>query len=126
MAPSALSLGAGETGTYEISFTNSSADLYEWQFGSLSWADATHTVRSPLAVRPVPFIAPPAAIASGTSGNLQFDVQFGYTGTYEAIVQGLAPPFIEIDLPCGTRLRCGSETCSELVTDIISALKSKR
>ncbi len=39
---------------------------------------------------------------------------------------GLAPPFIEIDLPCGTRLRCGSETCSELVTDIIAALRSKR
>ena len=94
VTPSALSLGSGETGSYEISFANSSADLYEWQFGSLSWADATHTVRSPLTVRPVPFIAPPAAIASGTSGNLQFDVQFGYTGTYEAIVQGLAPPFI--------------------------------
>ncbi len=38
----------------------------------------------------------------------------------------LTPLCIEIDLPCGTRLRCGSETCSELVTDIIAALRSKR
>ena len=39
---------------------------------------------------------------------------------------GLSPPCIEIDLPCGTRLRCGSGTCSELVTDIIAVFRSKR
>ena len=36
------------------------------------------------------------------------------------------PPCIEIDLPCGTRVRCGSETDMELVTGIIAALRSKR
>jgi subtilisin family serine protease len=94
VTPSVLSLGPGETGSYEVSVATRSADLYEWQFGALSWVDAKHTVRSPIAVRPVPFVAPLQAIASGTSGNLQFDVQFGYTGTYETIVQGLAPPFV--------------------------------
>ena len=38
----------------------------------------------------------------------------------------LAPPCIEIDLPCGTRVRCGAETDMELVTGIIAALRSKR
>jgi transposase-like protein len=33
---------------------------------------------------------------------------------------------IEVDLPCGTRLRCGPETSAELVTTVIAALRSKR
>ena len=33
---------------------------------------------------------------------------------------------IEIDLPCGTRVRCGPETSAELVTSVIAALRSKR
>jgi len=32
-----------------------------------------------------------------------------------------APPCIEIVVPCGTRVRCGSETNMELVTGIIAA-----
>ncbi len=36
------------------------------------------------------------------------------------------PPCVEIDLPCGTRVRCGAETDMELVTGIIAALRSKR
>jgi transposase-like protein len=33
---------------------------------------------------------------------------------------------LEIDLPCGTRVRCGPETSAELVTSVIAALRSKR
>jgi hypothetical protein len=33
---------------------------------------------------------------------------------------------IEIDLPCGTSVRCGPETSAELVTSVIAALRSKR
>jgi len=42
----------------------------------------------------VPFVAPPEVVNRGTSGSLQFDVEFGYTGDYETLVQGLAPPFV--------------------------------
>ena len=38
----------------------------------------------------------------------------------------LTPQCIDIDLPCGTRVRCGSEASPELVTSIIAALRSKR
>ena len=33
---------------------------------------------------------------------------------------------IEIDLPCGTRVRCGPETGTELVASVIAALRLKR
>ena len=94
VTPSTLALAPGEVGRYEISLTARDAELYEWQFGSVNWVDANHTVHSPIAVRPVPFLAPPQAFGSGTSGNFEFDVQFGYSGTYETFVQGLAPPFV--------------------------------
>jgi subtilisin family serine protease len=97
VSPSVLSLGPGEVGTYDVRLSTSSADLFEWQFGSLTWSDATHRVRSPIAVRPVPFLAPLDTRATGRSGSLQFDVQFGYTGTYDASVDGLAAPFIVAD-----------------------------
>jgi len=38
----------------------------------------------------------------------------------------LTPLCIEIDLPCGTRLRCGPATNAELVASVIAALRSKR
>jgi len=92
--PSVLSLGAGETGVYDVTLSTVSAELYTWQFGSLRWVSPQHKVRSPIAVRPVPFIAPALAVGQGTNGALEFNVQFGYTGTYTATVQGLAEPFI--------------------------------
>ena len=92
--PSVLSLGTGETGVYDVTLTKVSAALHEWQFGSLSWSDNEHSVRTPIAVRPEPFIAPRVTLGSGASGNLRFEVQFGYTGTYTTAVAGLAAPHI--------------------------------
>jgi len=92
--PSVLSLGAGETGTYDVTLSAVSAPVHEWQFGSLSWVNALHTVRSPIAARPEIFAAPLHVAGNGTSGNLQFDVEFGYIGTYTATANGLAAPQI--------------------------------
>jgi subtilisin family serine protease len=92
--PSVLSLGSGETGIYDVTLSTVSADLQEWQFGSLSWVSPQHKVRSPIAVRPDLFAAPFDVIGSGIGGGLQFDVHFGYTGSYTATVDGLAAPQI--------------------------------
>jgi len=94
ITPSVLSLGTGEVGTYDITFSNRDAELYEWQFGAVTWADSQHSVRSAMAIRPVPFLAPVQVFGSGASGQLEFEVQFGYTGSYETRVEGLAAPFV--------------------------------
>ena len=92
--PSVLSLGAGETGVFDITLTTVSAELHQWQFGSLSWVSPQHTVRSPIAARAELFAAPFEALGTGTSGSLRFDVNFGYTGSYSTTVDGLAAPLI--------------------------------
>jgi hypothetical protein len=92
--PSVLALGNGETGVFDITLSKRNAELQTWQFGSLSWASPEHVVRSPIAVRPDLFIAALDVIGNGTSGSLGFDIEFGYTGTYSATVEGLAAPLI--------------------------------
>jgi len=89
--PQLLSLNQGESAGFEIEISAGSAPLYEWQFGELVWSAGSTSVRSPLAARPLPFLAPLEIADSGSSGELGFTVQFGYDGTYFPRVHGLAP-----------------------------------
>jgi subtilisin family serine protease len=89
--PEVLSVGAGETVEYEVILASNSAEPYVWQFGALTWEDGEHSVRSPIAVRPVPFIAPLEVSADGTTGNVEFNIEFGYSGDYVATAHGLVP-----------------------------------
>jgi subtilisin family serine protease len=56
VTPPTLTLGPGAAGRYTVTLTNVSAALGQYAFGSLTWSDGAHSVRSPLVVRPV---APP-------------------------------------------------------------------
>jgi hypothetical protein len=92
VTPSQLTLAAGASATYTVSFTsNGDAVFDEWTFGSLTWSDGTHNVRSPIAITPVAISAPDQVDGTGTSGTLDYDVTFGYTGPFETPVHGLVP-----------------------------------
>jgi subtilisin family serine protease len=90
--PSMLNLKPGQSATYEATFTVKSTAVFgAWTFGSLEWRSHDHgSVRSPIAVRPVKLSAPAELRAEGTPGTVNFDVDFGYTGTYQVNVNGLA------------------------------------
>jgi hypothetical protein len=91
VSPSSFTLRTGQSATYEVTFTNVSAPIGEWRFGSLTWADQTgnYRVTSPIALRGSEFNAPAEITGTGVSGNASFEVRFGYTGPYEARAQGL-------------------------------------
>jgi subtilisin family serine protease len=92
VSPHVLRLAPGETASYEVTFsTRRRATLNQWVFGSLEWCSSHDTVRSPIAVRPVPLDAPGELRAAGTPGSVSFDVSFGYTGNYAVNVNGLTP-----------------------------------
>jgi subtilisin family serine protease len=92
VSPQVLRLGPGESASYEVTFTvKRRATFNQWVFGSLEWCSNQDTVRSPIAVRPVALDAPAELRASGSPGSLTFDVRFGYTGTYQAAMDGLTP-----------------------------------
>jgi hypothetical protein len=77
--------------TFEITFTNEGADLGEWAFGSLTWTGSGYSARSPIAVAASQIEAAEEVTGTGVEGTASFDVEFGYTGDYDAAAHGLAP-----------------------------------
>jgi len=121
VSPSSFKLAKGASMTYEVSFTvTGGATLDEWAFGSLTWTDEgnNYAVRSPIAVRPTAFSAPAGVEGAGTDGSLDYDIQFGYSGDFNANMDGMdegtptpgavadadADLHFGLDVPVGTTL----------------------
>ena len=93
--PPSLTLSKGQSGDYTVSFQTQNAQRDTWQFGQLEWNDGTHTVDSPIAVRPVTLRAPLELSLQGPSGSTALPVDFGYSGQYFPGVHGLNAPFLD-------------------------------
>jgi subtilisin family serine protease len=89
ISPSSLTLGAGATASFTVTFTRTTAALNAYSGGQLRWTDGNHTVRSPVVIRPVALFAP--ASVSSTGGPISYPVTFGYTGSFSATPRGLIP-----------------------------------
>ena len=89
ISPTSLSLAPGQTGTFTVSFTRTTAAFNAYQGGQLTWTDGTHNVRIPMVVRPVQFQAPASVFGNG--GPISYNVKFGYTGPWSATARGLIP-----------------------------------
>lgn len=94
VTPGTLTVPAGGTASYSVTFTRTTAAFAPFpngfQFGSLTWSDgAGHSVRSPLVVRPVRISAPASIALTGASGTASFDVRFGFAGPYALDPRGL-------------------------------------
>ena len=87
--PASLTLDPGQTGTFEVTFTNVSAPLNTYTGGQLNWSDGPHNVRTPLVVRPVALGAPASVFGNGDPIN--YNVTFGYSGPFLAAARGLIP-----------------------------------
>jgi subtilase family protein/fibronectin type III domain protein/PA domain-containing protein/peptidase inhibitor I9 len=89
VSPSSLTIGAGQSATFTVTLTRTTATLNAYAGGQLTWSDGTHSVRSPIVARPVALSAP--ASVSSTGGPISYTVGFGYTGTFTATGRGLIP-----------------------------------
>lgn len=92
VSPASLTLPAGGSASYSVTFTRTTATLNAYAFGSLTWSDgAGHNVKSPIAIRPVALSAPANLNLSGTNGGTTFPVRFGFNGAYSVLARGLTP-----------------------------------
>jgi hypothetical protein len=89
VSPSSLTLNPGETKSFTVAFTRTTALLNAYAGGQLTWTDGTHNVRIPMVVMPVALAAP--ASLSGNGGPINYDVTFGYNGAFTATARGLIP-----------------------------------
>jgi subtilisin family serine protease len=90
ITPSSLTLNPGETKSFTVKFTRTTATLNAYTGGQLTWTGAGHTVRIPLAIRPVALAAPREV--SGTGRPISYNVTFGYDGPFSASPRGLVTP----------------------------------
>ncbi|MFD3457656.1 S8 family serine peptidase [Streptomyces sp. NPDC058691] len=89
--PSALTFTApGQSKSFRVTFTRTTAPLDEYATGYLTWRSGEQSVRSALAVRPVPLAAPAALKASGSSGRATATVRGGDVRDVPVKVTGLS------------------------------------
>jgi subtilisin family serine protease len=90
VSPSQFTIRSGQSVTYTVSITRTTAPLNAYRFGQLVWTDGHHSVRSPISVQGVALSAPSTASGTGASGSLPLSLTAGYNGTLNTSVQGLA------------------------------------
>ncbi|HET9851034.1 MAG TPA: S8 family serine peptidase [Candidatus Limnocylindrales bacterium] len=96
VTPSRLIVPPGQSKSFSVKITRTTAALNAYTFGSITWVEKkgktsphAHSVRSNIAVRPVALAAPGEIDVSGTSGTRAVTVTPGYTGQLNAIPHGL-------------------------------------
>jgi len=90
VSPTSLTVNPGETKTFTVAFTRTTAALNAYAGGQLTWTDGSHNVRIPIVIKPVALAAP--AAVSGTGGPISYNIKFGYTGAFTASARGLIAP----------------------------------
>ncbi len=89
VSPAEITLQAGETGAFQVTFTRTTAPLNEYVGGQLSWRRGGYNVRIPMVVRP--FVLGVPSELFGTGEPISYDVTFGYDGDFVAAARGLVP-----------------------------------
>ena len=91
--PPSLVLNPGQTATFTVTFTRTTAALNAYQGGQLTLSDGSHNVRIPLVIRPVAIAAPALVTedADADSGSIDWTVKVGYDGNLSANAYGVVP-----------------------------------
>ncbi|HEX9120710.1 MAG TPA: S8 family peptidase [Terriglobales bacterium] len=96
ITPSSLTLAPGQTRSFTVGLTRTTAAFNAYTGGQLTWTDGTHNVRIPAVVRPVALAAPAAVFSNG--GPINYNVKFGYDGPFTATARGLVPAATTTDV----------------------------
>ncbi|MDQ1659022.1 MAG: hypothetical protein QOD41_4105 [Cryptosporangiaceae bacterium] len=91
VSPPHLTVRPGERASFTVTINRVSAPFEEYAFGSLTWKTKGHSVRSPIAVRPVAIAVPQQLAGSGADGSVDLPVATGYDGDLHASITGLVP-----------------------------------
>ena len=89
VSPSTLQLDPGETESFTVTLTRTTAPFDTYQFGALTLTDGAHNVRVPIAVKAVQLITTGAITGNAASGTFALNSFAGYTGPYSVVPHGL-------------------------------------
>jgi hypothetical protein len=85
VTPSTLTLAPGESKSFQVRLQRTSAEQAAWKYGSLTWSDGVHTVRSPLTARANLLTAPSLFTSDLATGNKVFAIGTGFDGAMSAV-----------------------------------------
>lgn len=93
VTPASLTLAPGAKGSFTVALARTSAPVNTWTFGSLTWSDGIHAVRSPLSANAAGFLAPVEVADTRPSGrgSKVFTIVSAYTGSMTVDATGLVP-----------------------------------
>jgi len=119
VTPSSFTLAPGQTQSFTVSITRTTATLNAYTGGQLTWTDGTHDVRIPMVVRPVALAAPAQVLGSGAP--ISYNVTFGYDGPFTATARGLIPAttFIGTVLDDPTDGACSLTTPNAVLVPVV-------
>lgn len=89
VSPATFTLNPGQSKKLSITISRTTAALNAMTGGQLTWTDGTHSVRIPVLAKPVALAAPTELSSNG--GALDYNVTFGYDGSFSATARGLVP-----------------------------------
>jgi len=90
LQPASLTLAPGESKSFNVLLTRTSAFENVWQLGSMLWSDGKHKVRSPVVARTGRQVTAPGAIRSeDASGSRLLTVQTAFNGRMGSATGGL-------------------------------------
>jgi hypothetical protein len=91
VSPSTITLAPNAEAEFHVTFTRGNASFNAWALGALTWAGGSHTVRSPIALRPVQIAAQAEVHADTTSvsGSQSYQITPGISGNLSMTVSGL-------------------------------------
>ena len=89
VSPKRLVVPAGGSATYTVTFTRTDAAYGEWAFGSVTWSDQRHRVRSAVALRAVGISVASTATGKDATGSVTLTPRAGFDGTLTTTVDGL-------------------------------------
>lgn len=91
VVPASLTLQPGESASFRVDLTRSSAVNSAWNYGELVWSDGQHRVRSPLTARASMLAAASEIGGASLTGSRVFSIGTGFAGTLATTKSGLKP-----------------------------------
>lgn len=120
VTPAALTLNPGQSASFTVKLTRSTAPNDVWQYGALTWTDGSHIVRIPVTARSGKPVSAPALLSSvRPTGSMAISVGTGFsgrmnasTGGFKAVTKGapqsVAQATVSVDNPDEVAAACNA------------------
>lgn len=89
VTPPSFTIAPGAKKTFTVKLTRTTAPVDTWAYGSLTWSDGIHNVRSPLTVRGKALVVPSSVYSEAATGSKVLTIGTGFSGAMSIDKAGL-------------------------------------